>query len=205
MIYIDQLLESCFINTIREYFYDDSLNTPREITVTRGGSTTPLVPLGTTKYTKSYDNSGIFTYKSNSGIWTNIANATISFLISSTAQCGDILSWVYSVCSGYTPNKQKEAKVKTMYSYRYIEEKGWVYYLDWLYDYYPRATVVSRETCEHYWGQYIDINGYARQATKDLGVKKFDNAPHKGQSTWIQSKAKERWLNGMPHYYEDWT
>lgn len=200
---IEHLLDPYFDRMVKTGFYDDSLNTSREVTA-KAGSDTPLVEVGTTKYTKEYDNSGIFTYRTRSGLYSSIFHATIATFLGEVKDIGVILSWVYSVVSGYEPNTQAEASAKTMYSYRYTEEKGWVYYYDWEYDYFPRATVVSRDTCEHYWGQYVDVEGFARQKTRDLGIKRSENAPHKGNSTWIRNKAKTQWQGNLPHYYEDW-
>lgn len=201
---IEPLLDRYFNSMTTSGYYDDSVDTVRG-KVSPFGSATPAVAVGTTKYTKSYENSGIFTYRTKSGVYSSIANATISMFLGKVEKVGNILSWVYSAFSGAGPDKQKQAKVKTMYSYRYTEEKGWVYYLDYKYDYYPRVTVVSRDTCEHYWGQYVDTNGFARQKTRDFGVKKTEKAPHKGNSTWIKNKAKSLWKADLPHYYEDWN
>ncbi len=203
LVNIDPLLKPYFRSTVRTGFYDDSANTKRAVASPHGAST-PEVPVGTTKYTKTYDNSGIFTYRTSSGIYASIANATISLFLGKVEKVGDILSWVYSAVSGAGPDKQAMASAKTMYSYRYTEEQGWVYYFDWQYDYYPRVTVVSRDTCEHYWGQYVDVNGFAKQKTRDFGVRKSENAPHKGNQAWIKSKAKAQWQADLPHYYEDW-
>lgn len=200
---IESLLGRYFNHLVKDGFYDDSANTDRAAN-SKSGSDTPIVPEGTTKYTVEYDNTGIFTYRSRGGIYSSIVNATISMYLGEIENIGSILSWVYSVLSGIGPNVEQQASAKTMYSYRYVVEKGWVYYCDWTYDYYPRATVVSRDICEHYWGQYVDNEGFARQSTRDLGIRGHNNAQHRGNATWIKNKAKAQWQSALPHYYEDW-
>ena len=162
---------------------------------------------GTTSYARSYENSGLFTYQRKYGIWKSIANTTISTALGTIKTVGSILSYAYSVISGYEPDYEKQAEAKTLYSYRYIRDKGKVFYHNGeSAAYHTRAEAVSREKYQHEYGYYIDIQAYAHQHTRDYtGSIETLNAPHKGNSTWLKSKAYNQWYNGLPSYYEDWN
>ena len=190
---LDKILDAYFQNCVHESVYVEA--TRRAITE------------GTTRYTRSYENSGIFTYQRKHGIWKAIASATISTVLGKIKTVGDILSYTYSVISGYEPDYEKQAEAKTMYSYRYIRDRGQVYYNDGeATAYYTRAEAVSREKYQHEYGYYIDSQGYARQHTRDYsGSIETLDAPHRGNQTWLKNKAYNQWRYDLPSYYEDWN
>lgn len=192
IIDLDSVLAPYFKNCIREDGYVEP---------------TPLATeVGATRYRRTYDNSGIITYKQKNGIWNAIASATISTILGEIKTVGKILSFAYSAIGGYTPDYTREATAKTQYSYRYIEDRGEVYYLDYTYAYRTRAMAVSREKYQHEYGYYIDSTGRARSHTRDYaGSVENLNAPHKGNSTWLKNKAYNQWLYSLPSYYEDWN
>ena len=190
---IDTLLEPFFRNCIRE----------DEVIIGNARSAS----VGDSRYKVTYDNSGIFTYKSKGGIWNAIKSATISTLLGEIKTVGTILSFTYSVIGGYSPNYEAEATAKTQYSYRYIQEAGQVYYNNGsALAYTTRAEVVSRETYQHEYGYYIDTTGKAHSHTRDFSkYAKYEPAPHAGLMTWIKDKAVYQWKNDLPSYYEDWN
>lgn len=189
---IDLLLEPYFKNFVREDGYMEPSLFATQV--------------GATRYRRTYDNSGIITYKKKNGVWAAIASATISSILGKVKYVGDILSFTYSFIGGYEPDYQKEAEAKTQYSYRYIEDRGEVYYLDYTYEYRTRAIAISREKYEHEYGYYIDSRGYAKSHTRDyFGSIETLNAPHKGNATWLKNKAYNQWYYGLPAHYEDWN
>lgn len=192
IIDIDSVLAPYFKNCLREEGYAEP--TPRATSV------------GSTRYRRTFDNSGIFNYRTKRGIWNNIASATISTVLGEVKKVGTILSFAYSVIGDSVPNYSKEAEAKTQYSYRYIEDRGEVYYLDYTYAYRTRAMAVSREKYQHEYGYYIDSQGRAKSHTRDFsGSIENRNAPHKGKATWLKNKAYNQWRYDLPSYYEDWN
>lgn len=192
---VDKLLAPYFQNCERREVYRDDVQR--------------AVSEGATRYRELYSTSKIFTYKKKSGIWNAIANATISTILGEVKSVGKILSYAYSVISGYAPDYEAEAEAKTQYSYRYIECRGEVYCLDAAtntYKYGTYAVSVSREKYQHEYGYYADVTGHNRSHTRDY-PKSIEtlNAPHRGDAAWLKNRAKTRWQNDQPAYYEDWN